>query len=75
MSRQGSRFSKLLSLAQVRITFFIALPSDFEVSEILLFGTGNRVEMPPPAVRKYLNDLGIQVDVMDTVSDVITGSR
>jgi uncharacterized protein len=31
-------------------------------------GTGKRVQMLPPVVRKYLNGLGIQVDVMDTVS-------
>jgi uncharacterized protein len=31
-------------------------------------GTGKRVQMLPPVVRKYLNELGIQVDVMDTVS-------
>jgi hypothetical protein len=35
---------------------------------VLLIGTGSKVEMLPPAVRAYLNGLGIQVDVMDTVS-------
>ncbi|TFY54336.1 hypothetical protein EVG20_g9748 [Dentipellis fragilis] len=34
--------------------------------EILLIGTGRSVVPPPPELRQYLNELGIQVDVMDT---------
>ncbi|EIN10836.1 DUF498-domain-containing protein [Punctularia strigosozonata HHB-11173 SS5] len=34
--------------------------------EILLIGTGKTVAMPPPAIRQYLNEIGIQIDVMDT---------
>ncbi|KAN0060509.1 hypothetical protein ACQY0O_007844 [Thecaphora frezii] len=34
--------------------------------EILLFGTGNTVLPPPPAVRKLINNLGIQLDVQNT---------
>jgi len=34
--------------------------------EILLFGTGKKVSFVPPAFRQYLNQVGIQVDVMDT---------
>ncbi|KAF9461999.1 DUF498-domain-containing protein [Collybia nuda] len=34
--------------------------------EILLLGTGRRISQAPPALRTYLNQLGIQVDVMDT---------
>ena len=37
-------------------------------AEILLLGTGERVEMVPAALRQYLNKAGIQVDVMNTVS-------
>jgi NADH dehydrogenase [ubiquinone] 1 alpha subcomplex assembly factor 3 len=36
--------------------------------EILLVGTGKRGLFPPPAFKKYLNGLGIQVDVLDSVS-------
>lgn len=38
--------------------------------EILLLGTGKRISQAPPALRTYLNQLGIQVDVMDTVRNV-----
>ncbi|KAF6748961.1 NADH dehydrogenase 1 alpha subcomplex assembly factor 3, partial [Ephemerocybe angulata] len=34
--------------------------------EILLLGTGKRILQPPPFVRKYLNERGIQLDVLDT---------
>jgi len=34
--------------------------------EILLLGTGERISMPPPFIRTYLNTLGIQLDIMDT---------
>ncbi|KAL6309730.1 hypothetical protein BKA93DRAFT_821448 [Sparassis latifolia] len=34
--------------------------------EILLFGTGQRVAVLPPALHQYLRQTGIQVDVMDT---------
>ncbi|KAF8076805.1 NADH dehydrogenase 1 alpha subcomplex assembly factor 3 [Lyophyllum atratum] len=34
--------------------------------EILLFGTGKTISQIPPQLRTYLNQLGIQVDVMDT---------
>ncbi|KAH9948757.1 DUF498-domain-containing protein [Amylocystis lapponica] len=34
--------------------------------EILLFGTGTTVSLLPPALREYLSQTGIQVDVMDT---------
>ncbi|KAF8345592.1 hypothetical protein F5887DRAFT_168744 [Amanita rubescens] len=34
--------------------------------EILLLGTGKVISQPPPGIRKHLNLLGIQLDVMDT---------
>ncbi|KAG6334868.1 hypothetical protein ID866_4228 [Astraeus odoratus] len=34
--------------------------------EILLFGTGARMEFVPPRIRAHLKELGIQLDVMDT---------
>ncbi|KAI0068633.1 DUF498-domain-containing protein [Artomyces pyxidatus] len=34
--------------------------------EILLLGTGRSVVPPPAPLRQYLNELGIQLDVMDT---------
>ena len=34
----------------------------------MLLGTGKRILQPPPFIRKYLNDRGIQLDVLDTVS-------
>ncbi|SGY67355.1 BQ5605_C004g02768 [Microbotryum silenes-dioicae] len=34
--------------------------------EILLVGTGKTGLLPPPAFKKYLNGLGIQVDVLDS---------
>ncbi|KAI5993661.1 DUF498-domain-containing protein [Pisolithus albus] len=34
--------------------------------EILVFGTGARVEFVPPRVRSFITGLGIQLDVMDT---------
>ncbi|KAI0797054.1 NADH dehydrogenase 1 alpha subcomplex assembly factor 3 [Abortiporus biennis] len=34
--------------------------------EILLFGTGRKVVLPPPALRHYLTSIAIQIDVMDT---------
>lgn len=36
--------------------------------EILLLGTGKTVLPPPPEIRAYLSSLGIQLDVMDSVS-------
>ena len=36
-------------------------------TEILLFGTGKTINLPPPFIRTYLNALGIQLDVLDTV--------
>ena len=36
--------------------------------ELLLFGTGSRVAIPPPPIRQYLSKIGIQADYMDTVS-------
>ncbi|KAH9855034.1 DUF498-domain-containing protein [Lenzites betulinus] len=48
-------------------------PAHFEIfetvvpkPEILLIGTGQRVEMLPPALRQYLIKAGVQVDVMNT---------
>ncbi|RPD66840.1 DUF498-domain-containing protein [Lentinus tigrinus ALCF2SS1-7] len=48
-------------------------PEHFEIfetvvpkPEILLLGTGERVEMVPSTLRQYLNKAGIQVDVMNT---------
>ncbi|KAK7470119.1 hypothetical protein VKT23_001560 [Stygiomarasmius scandens] len=34
--------------------------------EILLLGTGKVISQPPPFVREHLNQMGIQLDVMDT---------
>ncbi|KAK4056289.1 hypothetical protein OIO90_002733 [Microbotryomycetes sp. JL221] len=34
--------------------------------EMLLVGTGSKMLFPPPAFKKYLNGLGIQVDVQDS---------
>ncbi|KAG1755368.1 hypothetical protein EDB19DRAFT_1891677 [Suillus lakei] len=34
--------------------------------EILVFGTGRRMELPPPSIRGYLKEMGIQLDIMDT---------
>jgi NADH dehydrogenase [ubiquinone] 1 alpha subcomplex assembly factor 3 len=36
-------------------------------AEILLVGTGARGLFPPPHFKQYLNGLGIQVDVLDSV--------
>ena len=38
------------------------------LSEILVFGTGARMEFVPPRIRSYTKELGIQLEVMDTVS-------
>lgn len=35
--------------------------------EVLLFGTGKTVSFVPPTLRQYLNQNGVQIDVMDTV--------
>ena len=35
--------------------------------DILLVGTGKRGLFPPPKFKKYINSLGIQVDVLDSV--------
>ncbi|KAI0340782.1 DUF498-domain-containing protein [Trametopsis cervina] len=42
--------------------FDVAVPKP----ELLLFGTGNRLVLPPPAIRKYLSKIGVQADFMDT---------
>ncbi|KAG5648710.1 hypothetical protein DXG03_000057 [Asterophora parasitica] len=39
--------------------------------EILLLGTGKAIAQVPPFLRTYLNQLGIQVDIMDTVRNDI----
>lgn len=39
------------------------------VTDIVLVGTGRVGLFPPPAFKKYLNGLGIQVDVLDSVSN------
>lgn len=36
--------------------------------ELLLFGTGKSAHLPPPKFRDYLSKVGVQIDVMDTVS-------
>ncbi|KAI0722645.1 NADH dehydrogenase 1 alpha subcomplex assembly factor 3 [Earliella scabrosa] len=48
-------------------------PEHFEIfetvvpkPEILLLGTGDRVEKMPSALRQYLNKVGVQVDIMNT---------
>lgn len=41
-------------------------------AEILLVGTGQRGLFPPPSFKKYLNGLGIQVDVLDSVSSSLS---
>ena len=38
------------------------------LSEILVFGTGARMEFVPPRIRSCTKELGIQLEVMDTVS-------
>jgi NADH dehydrogenase [ubiquinone] 1 alpha subcomplex assembly factor 3 len=35
--------------------------------EILLMGTGRTMSLPPPSLRSYMNEIGIQMDFMDTV--------
>lgn len=37
-------------------------------AEILLFGTGQTVLPAPKEIRDYVSSLGIQLDVMDSVS-------
>lgn len=39
-----------------------------DISEILLFGTGQTVLPAPKEIRDYVSSLGIQLDVMDSVS-------
>jgi len=34
--------------------------------ELLLLGTGRTVTLPPPSLRSYMNEIGIQMDFMDT---------
>jgi hypothetical protein len=36
-------------------------------AEILLLGTGDHAMLPPAHLKKYLNGLGIQLDVMNSV--------
>jgi uncharacterized protein len=38
--------------------------------EILLFGTGQTVLPAPKEIKDYISSLGIQLDVMDSVSPV-----
>ena len=45
----------------------LGLTGDVLNTEILLLGTGQRVEMLPPALRQHLVKVGVQVDVMSTV--------
>ena len=47
------------------LPFDLTPPARF--TEILLLGMGKSVALPPPALRKYLNEIGIQVDILDTV--------
>ena len=42
--------------------------------EILLLGTGLTVLPPPPELRRYISSLGIQLDVMDSVSPMAVPS-
>jgi hypothetical protein len=42
--------------------------TELSLAEIMLLGTGKRILQPPPFIRKYLNERGIQLDVLDTVS-------
>lgn len=42
-------------------------------AEILIFGTGRTVLPAPREVRDYISSLGIQLDVMDSVSGVLSG--
>ena len=42
-------------------------PMVYRSLEILLIGTGKSVKPLPAVLRRYLNKLGIQVDVMDSV--------
>ena len=42
-------------------------PIVYRSPEILLIGTGKSVKPLPAVLRRYLNKLGIQVDVMDSV--------
>jgi hypothetical protein len=37
-------------------------------SEILIIGTGTSVLPPPPDIRKYIQQLGVGLEIMDTVS-------
>ena len=40
-------------------------------AEILLLGTGSRLVPPPQAIRQHLNNIGVQIDVMDTVRYIL----
>lgn len=42
----------------------------FDISELLLLGTGKSLVPLPPTIRKYLQQIGVQTDVMDTVSQL-----
>lgn len=55
---------------RVRSFSFVAPHSASNVTpgtEILLVGTGKTGLFPPPKFKQYLNSLGIQVDVLDSV--------
>lgn len=39
--------------------------------ELLLLGTGKTLVLPPPAIRQYLNRIGVKVDIMDTVRLIV----
>ena len=62
-----SSFSKWSSRGQVRHLEFKAVHHTHSFAEILMLGTGDQAVLPPPLVKEYLNGLGIQLDVMNSV--------
>lgn len=52
--------SPLVASVQARISYTC-------FAEILLLGTGGHAMLPPAHLKKYLRDLGIQLDVMNSV--------
>ena len=61
--RRRSSQTRLVLVVHLQLIFI----ETTSMSEVLLLGTGKSVVQLPLALRNHLSQVGIQVDVMDTV--------
>ena len=54
------------AFADLAIADFDAIQGPDATVQVLLLGCGDKIQLPPPALRKAFKDIGIVIEAMDT---------